>query len=160
MSKTALRMEQSDLVIGIAAVADFAMGDVFSDVVNMSQHNRCRFITHWGVGTTGVVKLTVQACDDVTPSNFAAVPFHYRITLDATKPGAITLTTAAAGVSNAAGSNQIIECEITAAALLASGYKYARLSVDETTDAALLGGVLIERSEPRHADGLPAIATV
>ena len=160
MSNTALRMEQSDLVIGIAAIADFAAGDVFSDIVNMSQHNRCRFITHWGVGTTGVVKLTVQACDDVSASNTSAVPFYYRITLNATKPGAIILTTAAAGISNAAGSAQIIECEITAAQLLSSGYKYVRLSVDETTDAPLLGGVIIERSEPRHADGLPAIATV
>ncbi len=160
MSKTALRMEQSDLVIGLAAVADFAADDKFSDVVNMSQHNRCRFITHWGVGTTGIIKFTVQACDDVVPSNTSAIPFHYRITLNGTKPGAITAATASAGVSNAAGSAQIIECEIAAAALLASGYKYVRLSLDETTDAALLGCVLIERSEPRHADGLPAIATV
>ena len=53
-------------------------------------------------------------------------------------------------MSNTAGSNQIIECEVTAAQLAASGYQYVRLNVDETTDAALLGGVLIQLGNPKH----------
>lgn len=150
-------LETAQLEVGIAAVADFAAGDVFSDVISLKNHGRVVFITHWGVGATGVVKLTVQACDDVTPSNTSAVPFHYRINSGGTH-GAFTAATAADGVSNAAASNQIIACEIDAAALLAAGYGYARLSVDETTDSPLLGGVLVLLLDPIHQRATPLTA--
>lgn len=145
-----LFLERSHVEIGIAAVADFAAGDVFSDVVNMKNYDRVRFLTHWGVGATGVVKLTVQACDDVVPSNTTAVPFWYRVNA-AGVAGAITRATAATGVSNVAGSNQIIEIEVVVEDLAATGYQYVRLSVDETTDSPLLGGVLIEQLDPRFS---------
>lgn len=149
-----LFLEGAQAEIGINAVADFAAGDVFSDVVSLKNHGRVVFITHWGVGTTGVVNLTVQACDDVTPSNTAAVPFHYRINANGTH-GALTAATADGGVSNVAGSNQVIMCEIDTANLLASGYSYARLSVNETTDAALLGGVIVLLLDPIHSRTTP-----
>jgi hypothetical protein len=145
-----LLMERDQFEIGIAAVADFAADDVNSDVVNMKNYDSVRFITHWGVGTTGVVALTVEACDDVVPTTTAQVPFWYRVKVGTAAPGAPTLAVAATGVSNTAGSNQIIECEVTAAQLAASGYQYVRLHVNETTDAALLGGVLIQLGNPKH----------
>lgn len=155
---TAKLMEQDHFEVGIAAVADFAAGDTTSDVVNMEGHNRVRFITHWGVGATGIVKLTVLACDDTTPSNTTAVPFTYRITAAGGTPGTPTVTTAAAGVSNTAGSNQIIECEVSAEDLASTGYSYVQLNVDETTDSPLLGGVLIQMGEPKYANA-PTTAT-
>lgn len=145
-----LFIEKAQAEVGIAAVADFASADVFSDIVSLKNHGRVVFITHWGVGTTGVVKLTVQACDDVSASNTSAVPFHYRINADGTH-GALTAATAADGVSNVAGSNQVIMCEIDASALLASGYSFARLSVDETTDSPLLGGVIVLMLDPLNS---------
>lgn len=145
-----LHLERSHFEIGIAAIADFAANDVFSDVVNMKNYGRARFIVHWGVGATGVVKLTVQGCDDVVPTNVTAVPFWYRVN-KAGVAGAITRATAADGVSNVAGSNQVIEVEVLAEELGALGFQYVRLSVDETTDSPLLGGVLIEQLEPRYA---------
>lgn len=148
-----LQLERSHFEIGIAAIADFAAGDVFSDVVNMKNYERARFITHWGVGATGVVKLTVQACDDVVPTNVTAVPFWYRVS-SAGVAGAITRAVAADGVSNTAGSNQIIEIEVLAEELAALGRQYVRLSIDETTDSPLLGGVLIEQLAPRYAAAL------
>lgn len=145
-----LFLEQSHWEIGIAAVADFAAGDVFSDVVNMKNYGRVRFITHWGVGATGVVKLTVQACDDVVPTNTTAIPFFYQVN-SAGVAGAVTRAVAADGVSNTAGSNQIIVIEVLAEDIAQAGYQYVRLSVDETTDSPLLGGVLIEQFKPRYA---------
>jgi hypothetical protein len=147
-----LAMEQSHFEMGLAPVADFAGADpVYSDVVNLAHHNRVRFIVVWGVGTTGTIKFTVEACDNTTPDNVEAVPFTYRITAAGGTPGAPTRTTAADGVTNTAGSNQIIEMEITAADLAASGYQYARLKMDEVTDDPILGGILIEMLDPRYA---------
>jgi hypothetical protein len=143
-----LFLERSHTEIGIAAVADFAAGDVFSDVVNMRNYGRVVFITHWGVGTTGVVKLTVEAADDAAASNVTAVPFYYRIN-KAGVFGAVTRATAADGVSNEAASNQVIVVEVLAEDLGAAGYQYVRLNVDETTDNPLLGGVLIMQLDPK-----------
>ena len=151
-----LHLERSHFEIGIAAIADFAAGDVFSDVVNMKNYGRARFITHWGVGATGIVKLTVEACDDVVPTNVTKVPFWYRINT-AGVAGAITRAAVAAdGVSNLVGSNQVIEIEVLAEDLAVTGRQYVRLSIDETTDSPLLGGVLIEQLDPRYQ---PALAT-
>lgn len=150
-------LETAQFEVGLAAVADAFAADVFTDVISLKNHGRIVFITHCGVGATGVVKLTVQACDDVVPTNTSAVPFHYRINKDGTH-GAFTAATAADGVSNAAGSNQIIAIEIDAAALLAAGYGYARLSMDETTDSPLLGGTLVLLLDPIHQRATPLTA--
>jgi hypothetical protein len=148
-----LFIEQSHIEVGIAAVADvFGADGVGSDVFNMKDHNRIVFIVHWGVGTTGVNKFTVQACDNVTPSNTTAIPFHYRTLTAEADPGAVTAATAATGFSNTAGSAQVILIEVTAAAVNATGYQYVRLYADETTDAAVLGGVLALLLEPRYAE--------
>lgn len=154
-----LQMEHSQIAVGLAPVADFAAADpVYSDVISMKLHSRVRFLVFWGVGTTGTIKFTLEACDDVTPSNVAAIPFHYRITATGATPGAITSTAAADGVTNVAGSNQIIELEATAAALSASGYSYVRVKMDEVVNDPILGGILVELLEPVHAG--PATSSV
>ena len=154
-----LQMERSQIAMGLAPVADFAAADpVYSDVISMKLHNRLRFLAFWGVGTTGTIKFTVEACDDIVPTNVAAVPFHYRITAAAGVPGASTRTTATDGVTNVAGSDQIIEIEVTAAELLASGYSYARLKMDEVVNDPILGGILVELLEPVHSG--PATSNV
>jgi hypothetical protein len=101
----------------------------------------------------------VQACDDVTPSNRAAIPFKYRVTVAGGTPGAITDATAA-GFTTTAGSNQIIEVEVAADALLASGYGYVQLKSVEVVASPLLGGILVEMLEPRNAGSTHATATV
>jgi hypothetical protein len=153
MSSTSLIMERGHIESGTVPVADaFSTTTGTSDVINMKDHNRVRFLVFWGVGATGTVKFTVEACDNVTPSNTSAIPFWYRITAAAGTPGTITrVSTAADGVTNTAGSNQIIEIEANVADMLASGYSYIRLKATEVVDSPILGGVLVELLEPRHA---------
>lgn len=150
MSSTSLMMERSHFEVGIAAVADFGDTAQNSDVINLSRHKRARAIIHWGVGATGTQTLTVTACDDVTPSNETAIPFWYRITVAAADPGAITRATAS-GFTTTAGSNQIVELEIVAADLAVLGRKYFRIKMTEVVNSPLLGGIIIELLEPRHA---------
>jgi hypothetical protein len=153
MSSTSLIMERGHLEVGTVPVADaFSTTTGTSDVINMKDHNRVRFLVFWGVGATGTVKFTVEACDNVTPSTTSAIPFWYRITASAGTPGAITrVATGSDGVTNTAGSNQIIEIEAVAADMASLDYGFIRLKATEVVDSPILGGVLIELLEPRHA---------
>ena len=62
----------------IAANDDLFNGNPATDVVNMSQWERITFILQKGAGATGKATLTVESCDDVTPTTTAAIPFSYR----------------------------------------------------------------------------------
>ena len=154
---TALMLERSQIAMGLAPVADFAGSDpVYSDVIAMRDFARVRFLVFWGVGTTGTIKFTLEACDDVTPTNVAAIPFWYRITAAAGIPGSITRVAAADGVTNVAGSNQIFELEAVAADLEASGYTFIRVKMDEVVNDPILGGILVELLDPRHSGNATA----
>lgn len=160
MTQTALMMERGHVEMGKAPVADsFSTTNGTSDVVSMKNHNRVRFIYFWGVGTTGTVKFQVEACDNVTPSNTSAINFTYRVTAAAGTPGTITKTTSASdGFTTTAGSNQIVEIEVTAADLLASGYSHVRVKATEVVDDPILGGSIIEMLEPLFGGSTAASA--
>lgn len=146
---TGLHAARSHFEMGLAPVADAFSVSATSDVVSMKHHNRVRFLVLWGVGATGTSTITVEACDDTTPSNTSAIAFHYRVTVAGAAPGAITAATSA-GFTTTAGSNQIIEVEVPAENLAASGYSYVRIKTTEVVDGAVLGGILIEMLEPAY----------
>jgi hypothetical protein len=151
MSSTSLMMERGHLEAGLVPVADAFSGTVLSDVINMKDHNRVRAVYYWGVGATGTITITVLACDNTTPSTSAAVAFKYRVTVAGATPGAITTATSA-GFTTTAGSSQMIEIEVDAATIGASaGYNYVQFKSVEVVDSPILGGILIELLEPRHA---------
>lgn len=153
MSSTSLMMERGHVEMGKAPVADaFTTTGGTSDIISLKNHNRIRFLYFWGVGTTGTIKFTVEACDDVSASNTSAILFTYRVTAAAGTPGTVTKTTVAAdGFTSTAGSNQMVEIEVTAADLNASGYGFVRVKCTEVVDDPILGGCIIEMLEPRHA---------
>jgi len=156
---TQLILERSQLEIGLVPVADAFAGTVSSDVVSFARHERVRFLVFWGVGATGTVTLTVEACDNVTPSTTSAVPFRYRrLSAAGQAPGAITAV-AATGILTTAGSDQIYECEVAAEAMLASGYGFVRLKSIESVNSPLLGGILIEMLDAKFAGSTHVTAT-
>lgn len=149
---TSKLMERDHFEVGLAPVADFAGSDpAYTDVVSMKNHNRVRFIPFWGVGTTGTVKFTVEACNDVVPTTTSAIPFTYRVTAAGGTPGTPTTVEAATGYTSTAGSAQIVEIEVKAEDLGALGYGFVRLKLDEVVNDPILGGVLIQMAEPRYA---------
>ena len=149
--------EQEHWVTGLDPVADAFSGTVNSDVVSLLEYNNVEFIAWWGVGATGTITLTVEACDDVVPTTTSAVPFRSRRYTSADTAVA-AVNRAAAGFTTTAGSTQRYICEIRADALLASGYRYARLHSVESVDSPILGGILIRLSEPRYAIATPGTA--
>lgn len=139
---------------GIDPVADAFAGTVYSDVYNMEAYGRIAFVIYAGVGTTGTSTLTVEACDDTTPTTTAAIPFWYRqITSGDTETAPTRATTT--GFTTTAGSSKIIVVEADAKDL-SSNYGYIRLKAVESVDAAVLGGVLAIQSEPRYASAIKA----
>jgi delta 1-pyrroline-5-carboxylate dehydrogenase len=152
--------ETCHFVTGLAPVADaFAGATVYSDVVNMKNYGKAVFIVFTGVGTTGTSTFTVQACDNTTPSNRSAIPFHYRSYDNSDVPGAVT-SVAATGFANTAGSNRIHVIEVDAEALLASGYGYVQLKAAEVADSEVLGGILVMLCDPRSTENVDATAVV
>jgi len=142
-------IESLHLASGLAPVADALAGTVASDVVNMEEFGKAIFIIHKGVGATGTSTITVEACDDVTPTTTSAVEFHYKAVTATDVNGAVTAA-ASTGFALTAGSAQIYAIEVDAAALNASGYGYVRLKAVEVVDSPVLAGILIVMAEPRY----------
>lgn len=136
-----LLMERLQFITGLDPVADALAGTVASDVIDMSAFSRIVFLLHQGVGATGTSTLTVEACDDTTPSNTTAIPFHYR-TDHVGDEGAFAAA-AAAGFNTTAGSGKIVAVEVREDALAATGYRYVRLRAVEVVDSPVLAGILV-----------------
>ena len=134
---------------GIAPVADYGDAGVSSDVINMENYNKCMFITQRGVGTTGTGVLTIEACDDTTPSNTTAIPYRYREVSTADVNGTLT-EAAAAGYTVTVGSNIIVAVEVDAVEVQKAGYSYVRLTMTESANDPVLAGVLVVLAEPRY----------
>lgn len=132
-----LLIERLQWVKGIDPVADAHAGGVTSDVYDMAPFSRGAFVVYRGVATGGTAAptYTVLACDDTTPSNTTAIPFHYRKSL-----GAVTAATAS-GFQAAAGSSKIDVIEIREDALAASGRRYVQLNIAETVNDPVVAEV-------------------
>lgn len=136
-------------VKGLDPVADAFSGTVYSDVVNMKGFEYVNFIIFVGVGLLGTSTITVEACDNTTPSNVTAIAFHYREILTGDTEGTLTAA-ATTGFTTTAGSSKIVVVSVAAQALAASGYGYIRLKAVESVNDPVLGGILIEQCCPRY----------
>lgn len=140
-------LEKLKFAKGIDPVANGFAGTVRSDVYNLAQHGRILFVVYCGVGTTGTSTITVNACDDITPSNRTAIPFWYREILATDVDGAITLATTA-GFTTTAGSSRIALVEADARLVGGAsvngvnGCHFVELTMIESAASAVLGGVM------------------
>lgn len=135
-------LEGFQLIKGLDPVADAFAGTVSTDVVDMSEFSEVAFVRYDGVGTTGTSTVTVEACDDIVPTNTSAVAYHSRSITTGDTEGAITAV-AATGYDTAAGSSKFEVAIIREDALAASGYRYVRAHYVEVVNSPVLGGVLI-----------------
>ena len=153
-----LLTEITHLVKGIDPIADAFSGTVRSDVVNMKNVGKARFLIHCGVGATGTSTITMEASDDAVPTNVTAIPFKYRQVLSGDTPGALTQATTA-GFTTTAGSSKVIEVEVDASDMASTGYGYLSLKAVEVVDSPVLGGILIELYDLRYSRNTSTRAT-
>jgi hypothetical protein len=159
--RTSLPFELGHFEAGLVPVADFLVNGagVATDVVNLQRHEAVRLILFWGVGATGTNTLTVEACDDVVPTNKVAVPFWYRQSTAFGAIGAVAFQPVpATGLLTTAGSNKVVELYTTAEYVAATGFGYVRMKSVPGVASALLGFCLIELLNARWKDGAEASA--
>ncbi len=146
-----LLIEQLKFAKGLDPVADAFdnAATPASDVVSMRGYGNVLFLIHIGVGTTGTSTLTVEACDNVTPSNQTAIVFWYREILSGDTEGALTKATAS-GFTTTAGSSKIILVEARAQDVAEAsvnsikGNEFVRLKQSaEPANDPVLGGISI-----------------
>lgn len=144
-------LELQHPVNALPPVADAGNGTVTTDVVNMSGAGRALFTLTKGVGATGTSTITIEACDDVTPSNTSAIPFRYRQATSGDTSGTVTVATSS-GFTTTAGNNTIVQVEVDAGELAASGYGYCRMKLVESVDSPVLFGVTCQLFDLRVSD--------
>lgn len=135
-------VEEYQFIKGLDPVADAFAATVYTDVVDMAEFEEVAFVAHIGVGATGTSTWTVEACDDIVPTNTSAIAYQSRLISTGDTEGAITAR-AAAGHIPTAGSSKIVIATVREDALAASGYRYVRAAFVESVDSPVLGGVLI-----------------
>ena len=149
--------EYVHFVKGLDPVADAFASTVRSDVVNMKNFSRATFIVYKGVGATGTSTITVDACDDVVPTNTTAIPFRYRAITSGDTPGTLTDATTS-GFVTTAGSSQLYVIEVEADQLGDTGYGYLSLKMVESVDSPVVGSITIQLHGPRFAQTTMATA--
>jgi len=147
------------IVNALVPVADAFTGTKYTDVINMKDWNHIQFVIQKAAGALGTSTITIEACDDVVPTNVSAVPFKYQACTTGDTFGVLT-EAAATGFATTVGANQMYKIEVDSDALAASGYGYIRLKAVEVDDDPVLGGILAILTEPRYGQEVPNTAIV
>lgn len=139
-----------------------------SQVINLSNAQSCSFFIIKGAGGVGTATITVDACDNLTPSNTAKAPFKYRRCIGggiATDTwGAVTDRTAAQNFVTTAAANDLYEIIVDPAEIGnvvvngARGRRFCRLSVAQVDATAVLWSVLCILYDLRNKQDVPITA--
>lgn len=130
----------------VAANEDIFNGDPATDVINVKNAESIIFIVAMNANAgSGAATITIEACDDVTPSNTTAIAFQYKLISAGDTQGAVTAATSA-GVSVGT-ANTMVFIEVSAAAVAAASVNstynnhYVRLKATESQSDAVDGAI-------------------
>jgi hypothetical protein len=136
-------------VFPVLAPVDTNNTAVGTDVVDAGDNQWLTFCLQIG-NIAGDATLTVEECDNTTPSTTAAIAFNYRLSaaVGTNTLGALTAC-ASTGLSlaNATYDNKMVIVEVDPASL-DDGYPYVRLYVTPANSATLVSCVCI--AKPRY----------
>ncbi|MBC8384887.1 MAG: hypothetical protein H8E57_05165 [Candidatus Cloacimonetes bacterium] len=137
----------------IAANEDIFNGDPAGDVITMDTFRTCTFTIIKNAGAVGTATITVESCDDTTPSTATAVAFKYRKIQDPDTHGVWTDATAA-GFTTAAEADCIYEIQVHSNGLSGTD-KYVRMQCTEVENAAVDGAIFAVLTSPRYPSADP-----
>lgn len=132
----------------IAANEDIFNGDPATDVINLAEYGSIIFFIICNAGATGTATITVESCDDVTPTTATAVAFKYWACTTPDVWGDMTAATAA-GFTTTAAADKMYAIEISAEALSGTD-KYVRMQCTEVADAAVDGAIMAIAGRGRY----------
>lgn len=117
-----------------------------TDVINLENAQGCLFAIYTGNNAgSGAATITIEACDNVTPSNTTAIAFKYQ-TISADVQGSVTWATSS-GLAAVGAANTVYLFEVDAATVAkasvngATGNKFVRLKATETQSDAVDGAI-------------------
>lgn len=140
--------------------SDMFTGSPSSDVINMANWTECFFLIQKGSGAAGTTKVTVESCDDVTPTTATEIKFQYRVQTTYDTWGDWTeVSVAATGFTTTAGEIQLYQIRINAESL-SSTDQYVRLSTAEVDGTAVDGSIIAWLAGPRYSQETPASVIV
>lgn len=140
----------------VAANEDIFNGSPTTDVINMKNAHSIVFIVAINANAgSGAATITIEACDDVTPSNTTAIVFYYQLISTTDIPGTLTAATTSGVSVGTANTMLLVEVDAAdvAAASVNSTYEntYVRLKATETQSDAVDGAILAFIPSLRHA---------
>lgn len=142
--------------IGIAPAADLFATDPATDVISLANYQGVVFTLLVGAGATGTATVTVEECDDATPSNSTAIAFRYRRKDGTAAWGEWTAATAS-GFATTAGASELYQIKVEADGL-SDGFPNVRAVFTEVVDDPVVGGVLATAYGARFGEEVPVTA--
>jgi len=135
-------------------VANAFAGVAPTAVVNMKNWQHASFLLQCGVGPVGTATITVEACDDATPSNTVPIPFFYQECIAGDTFGPIKQAPAT-GFVTAAASDKVYKVEVEDQSLADTGFGYVRLKSTELVVGEITGGVVVVLTDGRFESEVP-----
>jgi hypothetical protein len=136
-------------VIALAPDADRWTSNPATDVISMANHDEVTFIIVEGVGGTGTTTITVEECDDVTPSNSTAIAFSYRLATTGDTFAALTAV-ASTGYLTIGAANKMIQITIKSEQLSA-GFPFVRIQTTEGDSTAVDAAIIAIMGHNRYS---------
>lgn len=122
-----------------AAYEDLFAGNPSTEIVNLSNYDKATFIIQKAAGATGTAVITVESCDDVTPTTATAIAFDYWTCTSGDTWSDMSAATTA-GFTTTAGADQMYAIEVNASELSGTD-KYVRLTATESVDSPVDGTI-------------------
>jgi hypothetical protein len=147
-------------VVPVLAPSDVTSTTTYTDIVGLKEYQTVQFHIVLGAITGDTIAVTVEECDDTSPSNSSAIAYSYRKSsavgtdsmgdrADATSSG-ITVT--------ASDDNKVLLIDVNASDL-SDGYPYVRVKMDPggSMSALLVGATAILKPRYAKASQLSAV---
>lgn len=137
--------------VGLASPVDTASTTVNSDVIGCKELNSIDFLVYFGTITGDTVAVTVEECDDVTPTNSTAIAFTYRkgAAVGTDTDGAVTAATTSGVTIAATDDDKVLTVSVDPAALT-DGYPYLRIVADPGASASAVEIAIVAVCWPRY----------
>ena len=155
-----LNFDNRTHVVGLASPVDSAGAAVTSDIVNVGKYHTVSLLVYMGTITGDIVTVTVEECDDVTPTNNTAIAFRYRESGATGTSDAFAAVAAAttSGVAAAATDDDHIFMIDIDGAELSDGYPYVRVVATPGGSASASEIAILAILRPRYAQENPPTA--
>ena len=140
------------VINALSPVADAFATEKDTDIVDAGVGDGVLFIIHTGVASAAATStLTVEASSTIGAAATAVVPFVYRECLATDVWGDWTAATTTGYLATMTASNGMWMVYVDSAEIAEEGYRYVRLSTDEGSGGAVVGGVLAIIINPRYS---------